>query len=382
MTTTARPNGAAAAGANIEPSRELNPFQRKASNAVAEVENQRAIAETIAALQIAKRFPRDQVAVMDKILQACTRPALAEVAMYQYARGGQDITGPSIRLAEAIAQNWGNFEFGLRELEQRPGESSAEAFAWDLESNTRSSQRFQVPHERHTRSGVTRLTDPRDIYETVANNGARRVRARILSIIPGDVVEAAVIQCETTLRTRIEITPETIESLVNKFGALGVSRKALEGKIQRRLEAITPALVVNLGKIYNSIKDGMSAPIDWFEIEPAEEKQGAARTASVRDKLAPEGPPAVTEPVPAQVQEQAARVEPSPASEDEPEAEMLAKMSGPDLTKFIKGEAKRLDVSPDELDEIVSSCGGWKKQNAEKILEGVRAFADAQGAGA
>lgn len=382
MTTTAHDNGAGATGAVIEPVRDLNPFQRKQSNAVAEVENQRAISETIAALQIAKRFPRDQVVVMDKILQACTRPSLAEVAMYQYARGGQDITGPSIRLAEAIAQNWGNFEFGIRELEQRPGESSAEAFAWDLESNTRSSQRFQVRHERHTRSGVTRLTDPRDIYETVANNGARRLRARILSIIPGDVVEAAVIQCETTLRTRIEITPETIESLVNKFGALGISRKALEGKIQRRIEAITPALVVNLGKIYNSIKDGMSAPTDWFEIEPTEEKPGATRTASVRDKLGPEEPTATTEAAPATAQEPAAQPEPAPEANDTTEAEMLSKMSGPDLTKFIKAEAKRLDVSPDELDEIVSSCGGWKKQNAEKILEGVRAFAEAQGAGA
>jgi hypothetical protein len=377
MTTTARPNGAAATGTSIEPSHDLNPFKRNSSNAVAEVESQRAIAETLAMLQIAKRFPRDPVAAMDRILQACARPGLADVAMYQYARGGQDITGPSIRLAETIAQHWGNFEFGLRELDQRPGESSVEAFAWDLESNTRSSQRFQVRHERHTRSGVTRLTDPRDIYETVANNGSRRVRARILAIIPGDVVEAAIAQCDTTLRTRIEITPETIESLVNKFGALGVSRKALEGKIQRRIEAITPALVVNLGKIYNSIKDGMSAPGDWFEIEQVEEKPGATRTASVRDKLG-DDPPATT----TTQEEPPAADQGTPPADDTSEAEMLAKMSGPEVTRFIKAEAKRLRVDDAELNEIVEGAGGWKKQNAEKILEQLRSFAEAQGAGA
>ena len=40
---------------------------------------------------------------MDKILQACTRPSLAEGALYSYSRGGSEITGPSIRLAEVAA---------------------------------------------------------------------------------------------------------------------------------------------------------------------------------------------------------------------------------------------------------------------------------------
>jgi hypothetical protein len=86
----------------------LNPFQAaKAapSNAVAESSAQREAQEVQAMMVIAKRFPRDQVQAMDRILQACTRPTLAEGALYSYSRGGSDVTGPSIRLAEAIAQN-------------------------------------------------------------------------------------------------------------------------------------------------------------------------------------------------------------------------------------------------------------------------------------
>src|SRR5699024_1372946 len=158
-----------------------------------------------------KRFPRDPVEAMDRILQACTRPTLAEGALYSYSRGGSEITGPSIRLAEAIAQAWGNTQFGIRELEQRNGESTVEAYAWDLESNTRQAKVFQVPHERHTQRGTTRLTDPRDIYELVANQGARRLRACILGVVPGDVTEAAVRQCETTLRTSADTSPEAIK---------------------------------------------------------------------------------------------------------------------------------------------------------------------------
>lgn len=250
-----------------------NPFGSRAiaaqkANAVAETDQQRAIAETQAAMIIAKRFPRDPAQAVDRILMACTRPTLAEQALYSYGRGGTDVTGPSIRMAEALAQNWGNIQFGIRELEQRDGESSVEAYAWDIETNTRQVKVFQVPHIRYTRNGTKKLEDPRDVYEMVANQGARRLRACILGVIPGDVIEAAVKQCETTLKTKAEVTPERLAALVEKFAEYSVTKEMIEKRIQRRLDAMTPALLVNLGKIYNSMKDGMSAPADWFEIAP------------------------------------------------------------------------------------------------------------------
>jgi hypothetical protein len=244
------------------------PQQEESPGALVEVEQQRAVAETQASLAIAKRFPRNQIKALDRILDACGRPTLAEVATYQYSRGGTDITGPSIRLAEALAQNWGNLSFGIRELEQKNGWSTVEAFAWDMETNTRQVKVFQVEHKRHTRKGAYRLEDPRDIYEMTANQGARRLRACILGIIPGDVVEAAVDQCEKTLRTKAEVTPERIAGLIEKFGVYGVTKSQIEQRIQRRIDAITPALLVGLGKIYNSLKDGMSTPADWFEDTP------------------------------------------------------------------------------------------------------------------
>lgn len=249
--------------------RATNPFVSSQnsgpSGAIVEVEQSRAIAETQGAMVIAKRFPRDPIAAMDRILNACTRPTLAEGALYSYSRGGSEITGPSIRLAEAIAQNWGNMQFGIQELEQRNGESTVEAFAWDVETNTRQVKKFQVKHERHTKRGVTKLTDPRDIYELVANQGARRLRACILGVIPGDVVEAAVKQCETTLSANVDVTPEGTKKLIEAFSAFKVTQEQIEKRIQRRLDTILPAQVLSLRKIYNSLKDGMSKPGDWFE---------------------------------------------------------------------------------------------------------------------
>jgi hypothetical protein len=263
------------------------PIAARPMSALANTDQQRAIAEVQAAMVIARSAPRDTIRALDLIVQDCTRPGLAERALYSYSRGGTEVTGPSIRLAEAIAQRWGNLQIGIRELEQRPGESLVQAYAWDVESNTRREVTFTVPHVRDTRSGRKELTDARDIYEMTANMGARRLRACILAVIPGDVVDAAVDQVEVTMKTRVQVTPELLKALVEKFAAYGVTKAQIEARIQRHIDAITPALVVSLGKIYNSMKDGMSVSADWFqpEAKPEAESDKAAGVAGLKSRI-------------------------------------------------------------------------------------------------
>ncbi|WP_200897806.1 MULTISPECIES: hypothetical protein [Xenorhabdus] len=257
----------------------INPFgsnapQAQPTQGMVAVEQQRAIQEVQAAMVIAKKFPRDPIMAMDRILQACTRPTLAESALYSYSRGGAEVTGPSIRLAEAVAQNWGNIQFGIRELEQKNGESTVEAFAWDIETNTRQVKTFTVPHVRFTRNGKKKLEDPRDIYELVANQGSRRLRACILGVIPGDVVEAAVNQCDVTLRSNADTSPEAIKKMVEVFKAeFGVTSEQIQKRIQCRVEAMRPAQMVQMKKIYASLRDGMSSVDDWFEKPETTQKQ-------------------------------------------------------------------------------------------------------------
>ena len=272
------------------------------ATALVETASRREMAEVQGMIVLAKQFPRDEKRALDKIINACSRPGLAEVAVYEYARGGTPVTGPTIRVAEMIAQCWGNIQFGIRELEQRNGESTVEAFAWDLETNTRQSKVFQVPHLRHTKMGTTVLKDPRDIYEMVANQGARRLRACILGVVPGDVVEAATEQCELTMKTKVDITPDSLKAMVEKFAEFGVTKEQIEARIQRRLDTITPAQFVNLRKIYNSLKDEMSKSEDWFAVAPAASApaNGVAESpgrSKLAGKLAKEKPtePAATD---------------------------------------------------------------------------------------
>lgn len=263
------------------------PMTPKSAQAMIMVAQQREIAEVQSKLIIARSAPRSRKIAKERILQECSDHSLAEEALYSYNRGGQEITGESIRLAEVIAQNWGNFEFGIRELEQREGESTVEAYAWDLETNVSQRKIFQVPHIRYSRAkGNAKLSDPRDIYELIANNGARRMRACILGMIPPDVKKAAVSACEETLKAKIAITPDLIQSIMKKFSEFKVTKEMIEKRIQRHVDAITPGLVIQLGKILNSLKDGMSAPSDWFEFEatPKESERGTLDISDLKPK--------------------------------------------------------------------------------------------------
>lgn len=255
-----------------------NPFalagrQEASSNrSMIETASTRQAQEVQAAMVIAKKFPRDQVRAFDAIMKACARPSLAEEACYAYPRGGETVTGPSIRLAECLAQNWGNLDFGITELEQKDGESIIMAYAWDLETNTRQCKVFTVPHERHTRQGVKNLTDPRDIYELVANQGARRLRACILGVIPGDLVEAAVRECDKTLKKGNGAPViDRVRKMLPAFEDLGVTADMIQKRIRKNLDAITETEFLQLKKIYTSLRDGMAKKEDYFEIagEPA-----------------------------------------------------------------------------------------------------------------
>ncbi|WP_331490569.1 hypothetical protein, partial [Metaclostridioides mangenotii] len=79
--------------------------QNKELSATKEMVTTRQAQEVQAAMIIAKKFPRDEVEAFNRILKSCQRKSLAEQSMYEYPRGGQKVTGPSIRLAEALAQN-------------------------------------------------------------------------------------------------------------------------------------------------------------------------------------------------------------------------------------------------------------------------------------
>lgn len=224
--------------------------------------------EVQAAVFMAKQFPRNENESIARIMRACDRIGLATKAVYSYPKGGANVTGPSVRLAEAMAQAWGNIQSGVVELEQRDGESTCMAYCWDIETNTRECKIFTVKHQISTKKGMKVLTDPREIYELVANQGARRKRACILNIIPGDVTELAVERCNKTLqsgnrRPLIDRLREMVDFFQTRFS---VPLSSIEKYFGYKLDAFTEQDGITLANIFNALKDGEAKREDYFQL--------------------------------------------------------------------------------------------------------------------
>ena len=232
------------------------------------IEASRAIAEAQGKLVIAKRFPRDEVQAYAKAIEACQRPSMAEKAFYSFPRGGQTVEGPTIRFAEELARCWGNIDYGIKELSQDNGKSEMQAYAWDLETNAQSVQNFTNPHQREQGKKMVALTSQRDIYENNANMATRRLRSRILAILPSWFVEDCVEECKKTVAGNNELPlVDRVKKMVVMFAKFGVTQEQIEKRLKRKVDTMTADDFVEYIGIYNAIKNKESKISEWFESE-------------------------------------------------------------------------------------------------------------------
>ena len=286
----------------------------------------RATQEIQAALVIAQRFPRDEVRVKSRILEACKRKDLAEVSEYEYSRGGTKITGPTVDLLRAIANRWGNIRYGWTEVERRDGQSMVRCFAWDMQSNGQAERTFSVKHWRDTQGGGYELKDERDIYELLANMAARRVRACLEEVIDADVVSSAIDQCRLTIKSG-EKTPlaDRAVQMLSAFMEMGVTQPMIEGRLQNKLEAISENQLASLRRIYKSLKDGVGKREDYLKPETSKPEFAGSSTTATAQTVANEREEAAAGLAP---------VQPSPAAASP--AQRIADAPGNGKTNYVK----------------------------------------------
>jgi len=268
----ANPYGISPAAQNVSLT---DPQRHESGNALAANAEARVVSEVKAQVLMARQFPRDPGLATENILRECMRPTLADAAVYTFPRGKETVTGPSIRLAEVLARNWGNSTFGMEVLERKKvngiGRSVIRAFAWDLETNTYISRQFEVEHWRATRNGGYAITEDRDIYELEANMGSRRMRACILQMIPGDVTAVAVAACRKTASSGLsekmadpKERAKLIAGTVKVYERIGVTMADLEEYLNARQEDWTADQMLRLKELKNGIDDGVMSIGDVF----------------------------------------------------------------------------------------------------------------------
>jgi hypothetical protein len=254
------------------------------------VEQSRAVAEVQAAIVVAQQVPRDINSAIFEMRQSCQQMFLAERAFFRYSRGSGNITGASVHLARELARCWGNIQYGLVEMRRDDefGQSEMQAFAWDVEKNSRNSSTFIVPHKRDQKGGPKQLTDMRDIYENNANNGARRVREAIFAILPPWFVEEAKQICTKTLADGGgKPLPQRIADAIRAFEGIGITQDRIETKLGRPSGKWTEHDVAQLLVAFQSIQRG--------EVTADEEFPLPRVTVDEIKQQATEAPPAAAE---------------------------------------------------------------------------------------
>lgn len=277
----------------------------------------RATTEVQAAIVHAQAAPRNERQAFANMMEACKRPRFAKKAIWGYRRGGQQLSGLSIRAFEMMAGYWGHVQYGIRELERDTAGSLMEAWAWDLQTGTQVRQQFYVPHVRDTRQGPVALTDSRDVYEITANMGARRLRTCLARLIPIDYQEEVMEQNIKTLAAKPGEILEPLGDRVRKMVAAfkenhAVTEAHLETQLGRSLDTVDEVDLHNLRLIYVQITKGEETRETFFDLsaenaasaeaalaspakEPAKRKRGKKAPAKAVE-TAPEAPTPPDEP--------------------------------------------------------------------------------------
>jgi hypothetical protein len=220
------------------------------------VEQSRAVAEVQAAVVVAQQIPRDMDRALGDMRDSCGRTALANRAFYSVPNRG---AGPSVHLARELARTWGNIQYGVHELrrDDTAGESEIQAFAWDLQTNTRSTRTFVVPHARMKGRARQALTDLGDVYLNNQNIGARAVRECIFTVLPAWFTEEAQDTCKRTLEHGDgEPLEQRLTKMTDAFKGIGITVKQLEDRLERKRGTWTASDVARMGVVFRSIQSG------------------------------------------------------------------------------------------------------------------------------
>jgi hypothetical protein len=261
------------------------------------IEQSRAVAEVQAAVIVAQQCPRDPRAARDAMIESCKSMGLAERAFYSVPKRG---SGPSVHLARELARIWGNVQYGVHELsrDDEGGVSEVQAFAWDVQTNTRSTRTFIHPHERMAGGKRQKLVDLGDIYLSNQNVGARAVRECIFSIMPPWLLEEAQETCHRTLREGGgKPLPQRISDAIRVFDGIGIGEEQVARRVGKPSAKWTEGDVARLIVDFRTVERGEVSADELFPPSvTAEEITGQGRARQSRDTPAA---PAEPSPLPA-----------------------------------------------------------------------------------
>ena len=262
------------------------------NNAIAMAAKQKAVVEARYKMALAR--PRDLDKVRQNMLKDAKRPNFAAVAIY-HKPIGKGVEGPSIRFVEAAIRNMTNILTETDTVSEDDERRVIRVAVSDLETNTYFSQdvtvtktveRAKLPQgEKPIRVRTNSYGKPVYILhgtdDDILNKQnaliSKAVRTLGLRLIPGDLVDEAIIQVRQTMATQDAQNPDAAKNrIIDAFAMLGVVVENLKEYLGHELSGITPNELQTLRALYSAIKDGETS---WKAVmdDKAEKEAEAAR---------------------------------------------------------------------------------------------------------
>lgn len=150
-------------------------------------------------MELARKYPRDLVAVKEEVRSLATLDQeTAQSCFYSLKRGGKTIGGNSVRLAEILVSSYGNLKAGSRpvSINLNRGIVTVQGFCMDVQKNTVST----IEKERKIQKKRGADTYDEDMINLAVNSAcAIAYRDAVFKVVPqalikpvlGDIKEAA-----------------------------------------------------------------------------------------------------------------------------------------------------------------------------------------------
>jgi len=328
---------------------------------------------------LAHRFPRDiQRASSNAMALATSTEDMAAACFYAMPRGSQTVEGPSVRLAELLAQCWGNLRASSYVIEIGEKTVTARGVCWDLENN------YFITQDRSRR--ITKRNGDRyndDMIEKTANAICSiAYREAVFRCVGKAVIDPIWQECRRVSIGESRSVSSSWAGCCGSYAKMGVQ----ESQLLDRLGHDNPSQVTRddigtLRGLFTAIKDGETQLDSVFRAAPVQAGDTVTGFgAKSRQAQKPAAPPKAAAPQPPP-EEPEARKEPEPQQAAEikigdvydeiarlhinaTNAEELAKLKAPELAVY--AESLGLDVRGKKIDVATRIAKHYHRGPAEQ----------------
>lgn len=211
----------------------------------------------------AHRFPRPDLSVIKrKIISFATLDEeTAEGCFYVLARGGKEIKGPSVRLAEMAMACYGNLNAGAREVANDGKTITVQAVCHDLENNVRVC--IEVKRKITGKDGKTFNED----MQVTTGNAARSIALRnaVFKVIPMALIRPAYDAARATAIGDVKTLASRRDKAIETFGKMGVTKERILACVAKAsIEDIDLSALEILIGLHTAIKDGDTSVDEAF----------------------------------------------------------------------------------------------------------------------